>query len=1419
MNINHMLLRVALLGLAMIAPDSQVFAESYILSQANTSYEHLVRGGVNVAPISNTYTVNVPGGYSAKVYISEAYSHLVHCESGHIDYLVNGTPKTLLSTNTFTSSGVISLSATASSPSVSWTEMYIDYYMTIAGVQTPHYSHRYHYYDTYYMDCNYVIKVDYITPVMVSFETNGGESLSSRSYWTGESYGTLPTPTRSGYKFKGWYSNQALTASVTATSKVSASVTKLYAKWAECRSVAFETNGGGSVSSRTYVIGESFGSLPTPTRSGYKFLGWYSNSALTVKVTTSSVLGDSTTTLYAKWAELIEISFVSNGGSPVSSREYVIGETYGSLPTPTWAAHTFQGWYSNSGLTARVDATDVVVASVATLYAKWTENHPNFTINANGVLTKAVLNGCSDIVLPDTVTTIGEGAFKNCTSLRTIIMPNVTYISASAFLGCSSLTSIEIPEEMTTIPNEAFSGCSMLRTVKIPDGVKEINYHAFYNCTSLATTRGVIVADGWACGYTSGLSGALDLTGCRGIGRCAFEGCAKITSVHIPNVPMNDYAFVDCTGLVSVTFDDDIESLPYGVFANCTKLASVTLPKQLEVIPDLAFGRNSTGDITEIQGCLFTSIVIPDSVKQIGSSAFQHCKRLTSITIPEHVVSVDLFAFMGCSALKTLSIYSSNLEFDDGSFYYYPQPTINKIYVYGENWPKGSKWLFANRQTDSGRNTSCTVYARAFLKSKTLPAWITGAGLSVSYLTGESVDLVFDSCGGSEVAGRTCTEGSAYGTLPTPVRQGHVFQGWKSKSGAIVKTTDVVSPFDKLLTAEWTPETHAVTLDRQDGGVGASVVTATFGEELPKVPVPQKLNYAFDGYWSEPNGGGVQYYARDGVGIRIWNELSDRTLYASWVEKNWGVADYLHCGMDIPFASMGDAEWIPDIETSHDGVGSMRSGPIGASAIAGGRTQSVMTTTVLGEGTGSFWWKVSSEPQYYEEYYDYAVFLVDGEEVAKIAGETEWARVDYSLSGDGEHVLMWVFFRDDFDEPDASYWNCVWVDDFTWNPKPVTLTLDSNGATEGVSILTVARYAGFATVLPGEGAYAKTMCELTGWSDGKTVYAPGETYVFGADDVTLTAVWRELSWTLAEAVGAEGLVLTTGGDSEWEVDPNVFRSDKVSLRSGAITHSQETWVETTVVGPGELSFWWKVSGEVNRSRIYDYAKVTLDGVTVYSSGDTDWENLMMSVTGSGNHVVRWTYLKNASVDAGDDCAWLDDVLWMPSADVDPIPDLSADATPSEVAAALEGSEDVRLAANITDVTVYGAYREWAMKIGAAEVKASSFAWASFATDSAALLVKMPTDDDLKIEEFSPSVTAGAFEFTVSVRDVKVGDKASENNLKKLFGLEGAASLDPSEFSMEKVAMDFKNPQDGKLKFTAAPLDKNTKSFFMKMRVK
>ncbi|MBD5240360.1 MAG: leucine-rich repeat domain-containing protein [Bacteroidales bacterium] len=98
--------------------------------------------------------------------------------------------------------------------------------------------------------------------------------------------------------------------------------------------------------------------------------------------------------------------------------------------------------------------------------------------------------GLTNITLPNSVTSIGEGAFNYCTSLTNITLPNsVTSIGKEAFYGCESLTNITIPNYVTTIGSHAFSGCESLTNITIPNSVKEIGEYLFMYCENLRTVR------------------------------------------------------------------------------------------------------------------------------------------------------------------------------------------------------------------------------------------------------------------------------------------------------------------------------------------------------------------------------------------------------------------------------------------------------------------------------------------------------------------------------------------------------------------------------------------------------------------------------------------------------------------------------------------------------------------------------------------------------------------------------------------------------------------------------------------------------------------------------------------------------------------------------------------------------------------
>ena len=244
----------------------------------------------------------------------------------------------------------------------------------------------------------------HITPVFVlksytvTWNPNGGSvSPTSTTKTHGSTLGTLPTPTRAAdvqytYTFKGWFTAATGGTQVSASTTVTRNVT-YYAQWtATPRSytATFNGNGGGtpSPSTITKTYGSELGTLPTCSRTGYTFLGWYTASSGGTKISSATKI-TGTVTYYAQWSiNSYTLTYNVNGGNAVSptSKSVQYGSAYGTLPTPTKSSdaeytYAFAGWYTAASGGTQVTANTTMGAGNTTIYAHWTATRRSYTIN------------------------------------------------------------------------------------------------------------------------------------------------------------------------------------------------------------------------------------------------------------------------------------------------------------------------------------------------------------------------------------------------------------------------------------------------------------------------------------------------------------------------------------------------------------------------------------------------------------------------------------------------------------------------------------------------------------------------------------------------------------------------------------------------------------------------------------------------------------------------------------------------------------------------------------------------------------------------------------------------------------------------------------------------------------------------------
>ena len=331
------------------------------------------------------------------------------------------------------------------------------------------------------------------------------------------------------------------------------------------------------------------------------------------------------------------------------------------------------------------------------------------------------LIGChflKSLVIPDSVTNIGDYAFWGCTSLKSLVIPDgVTSIGDCAFYDCESLKSLVIPDSVTSIGKSTFLNCKSLKSLVIPDSVTHIGNGAFKACSSLKSlvipaSVGNIIGNPF-----SGWNGELkclspyfiydnkvlfdkdkskiiafrdknttsyvipDSVSCIEFG--AFWNCHSLKRLVLPDSvsSIGDWAFWNCRSLTDIVLPDSVNSIGDRVFSGCCSLKSLVIPDCVSSIGESAFEDCTSlsslvipEGVTSIGHCAFrgcyslSNIVIPNGVTSIGGCAFSRCKSLVEVVIPDSVTSIGYWAFDGCRSLTDIVIPDSVTSIGDGAF-------------------------------------------------------------------------------------------------------------------------------------------------------------------------------------------------------------------------------------------------------------------------------------------------------------------------------------------------------------------------------------------------------------------------------------------------------------------------------------------------------------------------------------------------------------------------------------------------------------------------------------------------------------------------------------------------------------------------------------------------------------------------------
>ena len=379
----------------------------------------------------------------------------------------------------------------------------------------------------------------------ITFDSCGGSIVNNQIIEEGGKISIPNNPTREGFEFDGWYTNQDYNEQFNFETIVNSNIT-LYAKWLDkslTYIVTFNSMGGSEVTNQTVSNGSLLQRPQDPVKEDFSFDGWFKDENFNERFDFEKERITENITLYAKWLAPDEI-FSFNLTSDYSF--YILSKYTGT-------------------------ATSVVIPRL----------YNGLRVNAIGANAFKDNEYIEYIEIPNTVEIIRQSAFANCTNLSSIIIPgNVKTVEQDAFNGCSNLKNVIVQSGVETLGDRVFQDCISLNNINLENGILSIGVMAFDNCLSLQsiTLPNTVTSVGpMAFRHAEAMKSAVLSTGMTEIANAMFQYCINLESIDIlTNIKnIGNSAFSYCYELKDIKFLGTISTMGNSAFYDCRNIENI----------------------------------------------------------------------------------------------------------------------------------------------------------------------------------------------------------------------------------------------------------------------------------------------------------------------------------------------------------------------------------------------------------------------------------------------------------------------------------------------------------------------------------------------------------------------------------------------------------------------------------------------------------------------------------------------------------------------------------------------------------------------------------------------------------------------------------------------------------------------------